>query len=308
MIDFTALLNRMIEVFLFLCVGYAGRRTRALDDESNRALSRIIVHIGIPALILSAMMNADAAISARKLFLTLGMGTLWQLFLMGLGFLLARVLAREKSERGNVAFLLAFGNIGIFGLSVIKPLFGSDGVLLASFFNLPFNFLAYTVGVLMLQGGRREGQKLWKLLLTPAVVVAALVPLLYLLRITYPQPLKSAVTLLGDMALPLLMFTVGSTLATMRPRELFTSPRLLAIVGLRLLVVPVLCWAVFGLFVRDSVLLGILTILTGMPVAGISTALNILYGTHEKEASAAVFLTTLLSLATIPLLTWLLLM
>lgn len=205
--------------------------------------------------------------------------------------------------------MLTFGNIGFFGLPLIRSLFGADAVFFAALFNIPFNFLAYSVGVLLVQGGRREGQKLWRLLLNPGVITAAAVPLLYLLHLRYPRPLVNVVTTLGDMTLPLLMFTVGSTLSTMTLREMLGNWKVDCTVALKLLVIPLLISLPLRFILRqDALMLGVSTLLACMPVAGVSTALNILYGEHEKESGTAVFLSTVLALLTVPVMVRLLLM
>ena len=78
---------------------------------------------------------------------------------------------------------------------------------------------------------------------------------------------------------------------------------------LKLLVCPVVIWALakYVVPVNDEMLIGILTVIAAMPAAGTGVALNILYGTHEKESSILVFISTVVSVATIPLITILLL-
>ncbi len=87
---------------------------------------------------------------------------------------------------------------------------------------------------------------------------------------------------------------------------MFGDWRSYAFAPVRLLVAPVLVWAVLRLFITDTVLLGTMTVLAAMPVASFATMLSIQYGGNERIASRTVFVTTVLSVVTIPIVCWLL--
>ena len=76
---------------------------------------------------------------------------------------------------------------------------------------------------------------------------------------------------------------------------------------LRLIAAPLLTWLVLGLFVRDGLLMGVSVILAACPTAMIATALAIRAGKDEAYASQCVFVSTVLSAVTMPLMIWLLL-
>jgi predicted permease len=81
-----------------------------------------------------------------------------------------------------------------------------------------------------------------------------------------------------------------------------------ALLALKLLVVPVLTWCLLRPFIADPVILGVFVVISAMPIAAASTMLSIEYGGDEKLATRCVFLSTLLSVATLPLMVWLLLL
>ncbi len=309
MLDFTALLYKLIEIFLYICIGYICRAIGIFKEQANKAFSNYIVYVGGAMVLLGAMINTEQQFSVEEVLRILLVTFVFTAFMIVVCLLIARLFARGGSEWGNYAYMLAFGNIGIFGLPVLKPLFGAEGVFIAVLFNVPFSLAVYSVGILMIQGGRNKGVKIWRLMLSPVVVTSVLMPILYCLHLSYPKPLVTVVTTLGDTCLPLLMFTVGSTLRTMPLREMVGNWKVDCTVALKLVLIPLLISPLLRLVLRnDPLLQGVTIMICCMPVAGAATAMNILFGEHEKESGAAVFLSTLLSLLTIPLMVRLLLM
>lgn len=306
MLDFPALLTRMFETFVFLCLGYVGRRTKILDAEGDKALSRVIIDIAVPSLMFATIAEGVGLMNRGELLAGMGISLVWQLVLLLLALVPAWLLGRDIGDRGNFTFLFTFGNVGIFGFSVIAPCFGAKGSLVAALGNVAYNIFVFTVGISLVQAGQKEKRGFsWRNFTRPTVLCAVLGFLLCTFNIPCPAPLLTASKSVGAITLPLLMFTVGSSLCEASFRE-FLQPRILICVGIRLLLLPVLVWWLFGFFPMDPTVRGVLAILSGMPCGGISTTMNILYGTHVKEASLAVFTSTLLSLLTIPLMVLLL--
>ncbi len=102
------------------------------------------------------------------------------------------------------------------------------------------------------------------------------------------------------------MLVIGSTLACIPLRDVFSELRIYPLAAVKLLVIPVLARLIFGLVIADRVMLGVLVALSAMPTATNAAMLSMEYGGNEKLASKGVFLTTLFSVATIPLLLFIL--
>ena len=104
------------------------------------------------------------------------------------------------------------------------------------------------------------------------------------------------------------MILIGAALGRMSVRAIFGNGLSYAVCAVKLIVAPLVIFAIFRLFVKDMLMLGIFTIIAAMPSASISPILCAEYGGDSEFASRTVFLTTVLSLATIPAMTWLLLL
>jgi len=103
------------------------------------------------------------------------------------------------------------------------------------------------------------------------------------------------------------MLIVGITLAQVPVRHVFSEWRLYPLAFVKLLVVPFVVWLIFRQFIADELMLGVLVVLSAMPTAANVAMLAIEYKGNSRIASSGVFLTTLLSGATVPLVVYFLL-
>ena len=67
--DFFAVLQRMIELFLIIVIGYGVRMLGVINTEGRGVLSKLVLNISLPATILSAVMNASALPESSELFM-----------------------------------------------------------------------------------------------------------------------------------------------------------------------------------------------------------------------------------------------
>ena len=305
--EITNLLQQMLILMIFLAVGFIAGETGIIDSEGNRKLTKLLLHVAQPALIIDAAIGSKLSFSPADILRMLGLGCLMYAVLIALGYGASPLFRTDAARKNTYRFQCIFSNSGFMGFPVVSAMFGSDAVLIASIFNIPFNFLAYSIGVLMLSGGRRRGMS-WRVLLTPTMIATVLGIVLIFTRPALPYVITEAADRLGGMTVPGSMLVIGATLSAAPVKSVFGDGYTYLLCLVRLILSPLAVWAVCGLFVKDAVLLGILTVLSAMPAAAISTMLSIEYGGDPDTASRGVFLTTLLSAATAPLMAYLLLM
>ena len=114
----------MLTLFALVVVGYIAGKLGYLGGDFDRQLSRLVINITCPALILSSAMTGE--LPDRKYILPLLLiSTLTYLVLTGAGFLLPRYLTKDRSVQGSIGFALIFGNVGL-------PEMGIGGAALAS--------------------------------------------------------------------------------------------------------------------------------------------------------------------------------
>ena len=136
---------------------------------------------------------------------------------------------------------------------------------------------------------------------TPAGVSSFVGFALFLLEIPLPGPLLRAATLLGDTTTPLASLLIGSSLSGSSPRA-FLSPRVWLTSAYRLLLFPLALYAGLRALGFEGLLLGMPVVIAAMPVAANASILAEASGGDAETASRLVFVSTALSLATLPFL------
>ena len=160
---------------------------------------------------------------------------------------------------------------------------------------------------MVLISGKRDADSLKKTLHSAPVISAVAALTLLVLGVRLPAFLSDAVGSLGAMTVPGAMLVVGSSLANLPGRELLREWRVYVLAAFTLLLRPVAVWAVLRLFLQDPLILGVSVVLSAVPAAANTTVLCIEYNSNEGLASFAVFITTIVSMLTMPLVAILLL-
>jgi predicted permease len=133
-------------------------------------------------------------------------------------------------------------------------------------------------------------------------VAAAIVGLvLFLFSFKLPAPLFKSLKMAGDITSPLSMIVIGINLAQANAGQIWGRLRLYLTSFTRLLVLPFLVGLACRLLGFHGPLLNLAIILSAMPAGSTTSILASYYNVTPEEGSALVFLSTLLSMATIPL-------
>lgn len=302
----TLLFGTMSSLFAALAVGFLGAKLKLIDHEFNRKLSRLLLTLIHPCMILSSVLDKEHLLSAGQL---LQLGTLavaCYVALIPLSALLARLLHVREAERGTYRFLLSFSNIGFMGYPVAETLFGPDSAFHVTIFALVFQFVAYSVGVSLISGGASPFRFDIRIFRRPLIVAALLALMIYLTGFHVPQIPAGMISYVGRISTPLSMIIIGCSLADIPLGQIVGNWRVYALVGIKMVAIPILAFLLLRPFLRDPLMLGVTTVMLSMPAGTTATTMALTYGGNERLASSGVFVTTILSLLTIPANLWLL--
>ena len=125
--------------------------------------------------------------------------------------------------------------------------------------------------------------------------------MIYFANLGLPAFVESTLTHLSNLTSPLSMMVIGASLAAIDLRELFTDAKLLLFSAIKLVVIPIIGLWVIRQFVDSELLLGVCLVMLATPVGSMTAMLAQQYEGDYEMASKAVALTTILSVATMPL-------
>lgn len=309
-LDFAQVLSNLAGLFLLIAVGYGTVQLGVISREISGGLSKLLMKVAVPCTIFTSLLRPydPAFFQAVVTILILG------LVLFPLNALAARPLARlfrvPEGRKGVWAFCATFSNSGFMGFPIALALFGEEGLSMAVVLNISFNILVYSMGVRMICADRSAGEGgakvQWRTVLFTVINFSTVLGLIfYFAQLSVPAALLTPLTHLANITTPLSMLVTGINLSSGKWSELLRSKDAITASVTRLVICPALTFlALRGIRVlfphQDPLILCVIFIIFSMPTPAVATILAESYEADQEFAALVVFLSSLLCIATIP--------
>ena len=324
MADFRIVLLKILAMFLVMLLGWYARHRGFLTTESTSTLSRFVVELAMPALILTQMLRTvDPATLRADWYLPL-LGGAILIFGQGVGLFTLPFFARQAAQRPTFIFLVAVANWVYLPLPIAEALYGTAGIRTILLFNVGAQLVLWTLGVWTLRGGKPDWASLRELARNPGMITTAVGILLALfvpasrtletLAPSHAAPgmllaaaIVQALAMLGALTIPLSLVTIGAQLGQLDLSDHRPSRMLTGVLGARLLLAPLLTVALTLAIARLGYTLPAVPrmcayLVAAMPVAVSCSMFTETYGGDTLLAARAIFYSTLLSIFTVPVL------
>lgn len=297
-------LNKVISLFLIMLIGVYGSKKKIITEEVNKGLTNILINITLPIMVISSFIfDYDEEIKKNviKAFYYSGITILITTFISYI------FLKPVKSDKKFILqFANVFSNCGFVGFPIINSIYGTEGVVYASIFNMFFTIYVWTYGVLLFTG-KINKKEIIKVLKNPSVIAVYLGIFIFTFKINIPGALKSTMDLIGGMTSPLSMIIVGVILTKVDFKKYLKDFNIYYSSSLKLIVLPMVLLGLFRLLKINSIVSNTMVLLTAMPAAAMTSILAENYNNEKEYASMIVFITTLLSLLSFPIIAYIVL-
>lgn len=300
--DIQVIVLQMIQLFLVIALGYLLLKIKILDVDFNQRLTTLLLSVTTPALIVSSVLSTTIEKDLSEIIFVFIVAIVIFMVLPILGLIIVKIMKVPLHQQGLYIFMTMFSNIGFMGFPVMKSIFGNEAVFLTAIFNMLFNLLVFTVGILFMN--YRSAEKIsinLRQSFSPGVVSSLVALLIYLTGFQMPDIISSTITMIGDITTPIAMMLIGSTLATIPLKEVFNELRVYPYTILKQIIIPIIAYPILNFFIKDALILGVSLIMISMPVGNIAVLFATEYHKDVALAAKTVFMTTLLSIITIPL-------
>lgn len=297
---FLKMLETQSILFVYMAVGYYCRKVNIFSDEMRARLTDFTVMITLPCMVFKSFLmefSMDALIQG------------------GVALLIASVMAVVALIAGNLLYnrfvprekcIMQYGtlvtNSGFAGLPIVDGAFGDEGLFLGSLFIIPTRILMWRAGISLFTTGGTRWERTKKVLTNPSIIAVGLGLVWMVFQLPLPGFLRSAVGNLGNCTSPLAMALVGAILADVPLRGIW-EPKALYLAAVRQVVLPVILLVTLKGLVLDPLTVGVSVTLSGMPIGSTTAILAQKYGADAEFGSKCVFISTVTSLITVPVLT-----
>ncbi len=312
-----AFLPMLINVLLFVLLavpGYILVKCRVLKGEQSGVLSKILMYVGMPFLIISGTLeiefNGDVVFG---LILSALLCAVVIFILYYLSLLLSKKTSNtdeefERKKRGMMRFSQVFSNNGFLGLPLALAM-GVDTTVYAYLvvINIITNVMLYTLGVYLVSADKKT-INLKSIVLNPVLIGFIIGIILNLTGVaTDVTEIKKFSDYFKNLVTPVSMLILGMKMGGIKFRTLFTSKKLYWVSAVKLIVVPIVAVIVtyllsFVIEFKSQYMIVAMFIGFAMPTAGLASAFSDRYDGDTENAVIFTLGTTILSIITIPVL------
>ena len=283
------LMEQIIQLFLMIFMGYLIVKVGLVKDEDSKVLSKIILYLIIPCVIINAFQVDYTMDTVKGLLLALAASVMTQVLLLIIISIAGKLLHLNEVEIASVYY----SNSGNLIVPIVTFILGQDWVLYGCVFMSVQLIFLWTH---------------WKKIVLNINMISIFIGVvLFFARIHLPEIINNTLGSVGSMIGPASMIVTGMLFAGMNLKQIFADKRVYFVSFLRLIAVPLLALVMIkishlAMFSADGnkiMLIVFLAIIT--PSASTITQMCQVYGNDSRYASAINVMTTLFSIITMPL-------
>lgn len=308
--NLSVLFSNLVGLFLLIGVGFLAVRLKVIPAQTSKPLSSLLMKITLPATVFASLIRPFDPEFMKLGVIAIALSLLFFSLFVPLNLAISRLLRVPDGERGMWCCCATFSNTGFMGFPVAYALFGDEGLILAVLINIPFNFLLYSVGVWMVckdVQGAKGSFSLGKVLISPLNIGMCLGLIFYFTQISVPEAIFTPIEHLSNVTTPLSMLVTGMNLAQGKTSDVIRDKKAITCSLTRLLVCPVIAWAVMALIPNlNSLVMGVTLLIMAMPSPAATPIIGEQYNGNVQLGARVVFLSSLLCIVTLPLVSLLL--
>lgn len=309
--DVGIIFGQMLVLLAMMLMGAFAYKKQWIGEEGSANISKVVVNIFNPLLIVSGVLGNTDAISGDKIIGNVQLVLLYYVIAILFGLILAWVLHPPKQLKSIYTLMATFSNLGFMGIPVARSLYGNEGVVYVSLYILIYNLFVYTYGMSLARRAACEKNGVMKQekaklsdtirnMVNPGVVAALLALIIFATKISLPQPVVSLCSYMGDATIPLSMMMIGISIAKADLRSYLKDVRMYLFILLRMVALPIIIALLMRDMGFDPVVFGVFIIELAMPVGSIIGLFAKECGADDAYCMKGAVLSTLASIFTIP--------
>ncbi len=294
-------------MFLIILAGILCFKLKLVSVKGSKEMSNIILQVVNPVVIFVSYQREFDKRLLNGLLLSFVLSVVAFLLAIALSYLLIR--KKDGREYDIERFSSVYSNCGFMGIPLVNALLGLDGVFYLTAFITVFNLLAWTHGVIQMSGVKSL-KNIVSAFKSPSVIAIFLGLVSFLLRafvssemteiIAESIPMK-ALVYISDLNTPLAMLVAGCSIAQVNIISAVKKPRIYFVSAIRLIIIPAIIVVLFRLLnVSEEPMLTVIVAMSA-PTAAMATLFCLKYDKNYVYSSEIFAVTTLLSIATMPM-------
>ncbi len=301
--DITIIVEAIIKLAIAIFIGYFAAKTGYVPASSRETISKLIMRITLPLLILTSLLSKElSADAAKNSLIVVGVAVISMAVLFSVGWLTAKIFRLPRATKAVHAVLTASGNIVFLGYPVLSAVYGAEGLLYAVVYGITNDMLLWSVGVYSVYktvSDESPKAALKKLINSNTITFAVAIPLM-LLGFKIPKVLNDALTNIGDLTIYLSMLFIGMTLSEIKIRYIYKRFSMFAMILTKMIIAPIVIVMILKGFSLGHVVCGAIALEIAMPAQTITSIMVHDAKSDLNYVTEYIFISTIISLVTLP--------
>jgi predicted permease len=288
---------------LIMGIGSIYSRFEEVTEEQRKILTSLIIYIAMPAIILNGFFSIEVMETGmfNLILITFILAVIFNCLGILIGWIVSLFTYGSKSR--EIALLSGLGNTGFIGIPLCAALFGPEGALLAAAFNTGVDFTIWTVGVMVLKKSLSLNISSIKAMVNIPLVTILVGLFLTSLQVKLPQLVLDTIGSLASLATPLAMIYIGILIPPLLKMKRSNYWQLSIPLMAKLILFPLVSILLIVFLPIQKEVAQIIIVQVAMPSLILSSILFRIYSGDEEYGVAATVISTLVSIATIPVVT-----
>lgn len=299
-------INKIIILFLLIVVGYIARKVKFIDSDIKGHISKLVLNVTLPLFIFGAMQFEFSKDVLKETGILVIISFVFYAVVTLISYLYVNGFKIKEAKRDVFQYVIIFSNVGYMGYPIMNEIAGKTGLFYAAIYNLSFNILTWTLGVYIMTRHENKDKKIsikerLMHVINPSLIAVIFGFTCFIFSIKLPVVLIDTFDSVGGVTTPLSMMFIGIILSEIRLKDIISDFSVFGVVAMRLLITPILVYFTLRFLGFEEMVLIIPTVLSAMPAAANTAIVASRYNNDYQLASKLIFITTLLSIVTIPL-------
>lgn len=291
--------SRLGTIAIILALGFLLGKLKLISESTNKQVVNLLLMVFMPAALFSAFPSEFSEESLKLFFAGLLGGVVVMFALIFVSKLVFNKFIYKGEMRFESQFAFIFNNATFLGYPIVAYTFGEQGIIPYCGFIIAFNIALFSYGVFLF-----ERKMSWRLVrdtvLNPNIIAVFLGMLVFLLNIPLPSFVADAAEFTGAATVPLSLICIGFMLSSANFKKLIRKWRLFLTAFIQLTLGPTVTYFLLSWLQFPTEVVVVCTLIQALPTATSLGLFAAKYGGNEVESSELVTISTLMSVATLP--------
>lgn len=297
---FSATLNQMLVLFIFMAVGFLLNKKELLPSDSSAVLSKLETYLFVPCLVFSVFYKYCTVENFKQKLVYILYGTAVMAVSLVIGIFLARLFAKDAYLRKIYTYSFAVANFSFMGNAVVLGVFGERILFDYMIFTLPLNLYVYSIGTASLIPNQKGGKISIKAFVNPIFISLILGAVCGLCQVPLPKFITSAISSAGACMSPLAMLLTGFVIGGYSLKKLASDKKVYLASLIRLIILPTVFMLILIALKTDSAIIRAALCATAMPLGLNTVVFPAAYGGDTTPGASMALISHLISIVTIP--------